>query len=58
MYDELIGHAHPGLDGVYMHPMADDMDDVPDILEKALYNQYKLGELAYHQSHPNTKEFI
>lgn len=58
VYDELIGHAHSGLDGVYMHPMADDMDDVPDILEKALYNQYKLGELAYHQSHPNTKEFI
>lgn len=49
VFDELIGHAHTGLDKTYMHPMADDMDGIPAILEKALYHQYKLGEAAYYQ---------
>lgn len=32
VYEELVGHTHPGVNGVYMHPMDGDMDNVPACL--------------------------
>ena len=51
--DELMGHAHQGVTlGIYSHAMADDMDDVPRILEENLCKKYKLGESDYYRHNP------
>lgn len=43
VYEELVGHTHPGVNGVYMHPMDGDMDNVPACLDSLLDERLALG---------------
>lgn len=43
VYEELVGHTHPGVNGVYMHPMDGDMDGVPALLDSLLDERLSLG---------------
>lgn len=38
-----MGHTHPGVNGVYMHPMDGDMDNVPACLDSLLDERLALG---------------
>ena len=37
-----MGHTHPGVNGVYMHPMDGDMDNVPACLDSLLDERLSL----------------
>ena len=43
VYEELVGHTHPGVNGVYMHPMDGNMDGVPALLDSLLDERLSLG---------------
>lgn len=44
VYEELVGHTHPGVNGVYMHPMDGDMDNIPERLDALLENRLARGK--------------
>ena len=58
--EELMGHVHPGMGGVYGHMLDGDMDAVPNLLDSILDARLAYGKELYFKKfceNPDSPDF-